>query len=55
MKRIPQLEIEWDEPEPFALVPQQTTDGDRIAAEQLKRESDRAESAKQQEKFQIVP
>jgi hypothetical protein len=37
-----QVEIEWGEPEAFALVIEQAQDGERIAAEQAQREQDRA-------------
>lgn len=50
MKRAPirQHEINWGEPESFALVVQQTVDGDRIAADRAKQLSDRKESDKKQ-------
>ena len=50
--RIPmkpnQIEVKFDQPEPFALAVQETQDGERIALTKKKREADRAESEKQQ-------
>ena len=39
-----QIEIRWDKPEPFALVPQSSLDGDRVATERRQRETDKARS-----------
>lgn len=41
--KAPQLEVKWDKPEPFTLVVQQTTDGERVAKEQAQREADKQE------------
>ncbi len=50
-KAAPQLEVKWDKPEPFALVVQQTTDGDRVTREQAQREADKQHSEKQQQEL----
>jgi hypothetical protein len=43
-----QVDIKWSEPEAFALVPEQTLDGERIVAENQQREADRKAADAQQ-------
>lgn len=43
-----QVEIKWDQPESFTLVPETTTDGDAIARSNEKREADKKENDKHQ-------
>jgi hypothetical protein len=47
-----QLDIQWSEPEAFALMVQTTKAGDRIAAEKAQSEADQTESEKFQTEFQ---
>lgn len=42
------IEIKWSEPEAFALVPEQTLDGERIERERKQREADRKEAEQRQ-------
>ena len=44
-----QVEIKFDAPESFRLVVQQSTDGDRIAAEQAQSQINQTESEKLQQ------
>lgn len=44
----PQLEVTFDQPDPFTLKVKETQDGDRIAREKAQREADRAASDSQQ-------
>lgn len=46
--KAPQNEIAWDKPEPFALVPEQATDWERVQAEAKARQKDQAESQSKQ-------
>jgi hypothetical protein len=51
-----QIQITWDAPEAFALVPQQGIDWDRRAREQAQAEAERKESDKcQMELCQLNP
>lgn len=43
-----QSECNWGEPEAFALVPEKTLDGDRIAAQKQQSEADRKEAETKQ-------
>ena len=47
----PQIPLTWDQPEPFALVPLTSQDGDRLTAEQQQQEADRKASDEKQLKF----
>jgi hypothetical protein len=44
----PQIEINWGEPEPFALIIQTAQDGDRIAAREAQFQADQQAAEKQQ-------
>ena len=46
-----QLEVTWDNPEPFTLTIQTTTDGDRVAQEAAQSEADRKMSDLLQEQM----
>lgn len=48
-----QLDIQWIEPEPFALVIQTAPDGERIAAANREQEANQCESDQQQQKFHV--
>jgi len=54
-RRIPQLEIKWTNPEPFALVPIATLDGDRIAAGQQQTDADHKQADQLQSKLKMIP
>ena len=54
-RKPPQLEINWGEAESFALVVQQTIDGDRVAAEKTQQTKDRHEADKHQLKLTNEP
>lgn len=43
-----QMEVQWAEPEPFALAIQSAQDGDRIAAKKKQSQADKQEAEKQQ-------
>jgi hypothetical protein len=49
MKSTQQIEVNWGEPEAFALIIQQTTDGEREAKEKARAAKDRQESENRQE------
>lgn len=42
------VEIKWDKPEPFALVVQQSTDGERVVREKQQLEADRKANKEKQ-------
>ena len=46
-----QVDINWGEPEAFALKVEATLDGDRIAQENAKREADRKAAAERERLF----
>lgn len=48
-----QIDIQWAEPEPFALVIQNTQDGGRITSAARQKEADQHQSDQQQEKFNV--
>jgi len=48
-----QLEIQWDEPESFALVPQTALDGDWVTAEKVQSIADQQHAKNQQEKLNV--
>ncbi len=48
MHKSKQLEVLWDEAEPFALAIKHTMDGDRVAREASQLVADKQESEKQQ-------
>ena len=47
-RKLPQRELNWNAAEPFALIGDETQDGDRITAERERQNTNRAESAKHQ-------
>lgn len=49
-----QLDIVWEEPEPFALVVQTAQDGEQIVSAANEKKEDQKESEKQQEKFHVL-
>ena len=44
-------EIKWEKPEPFSLMAESATDGDRVAREIARRETDKQTTEKQQRKL----
>ena len=46
-----QLEVQWAEPESFALITQTAVDGDRVAKETAHSAADKQESAQLQTQF----
>jgi hypothetical protein len=46
--KAPQVDINWGEPEAFALVVQSATDGERVAKEKQQREADRKANEEKQ-------
>jgi hypothetical protein len=46
-------EFRWDEPEPLALITEETTDGDRIVADRQRRLDDQRENDKKQTEMEI--
>jgi hypothetical protein len=50
-----QLEVQWSEPESFALITQSAVDGDRVAKEAAQRAADQQTSDRLQAEFQPQP
>ena len=50
-----QLEVQWAEPESFALTTQTAVDGDRVAKEAAQRAADQQSSDRLQTEFQSQP
>ena len=50
-----QLEVQWSEPESFALITQSAVDGDRVAKEAAQRAADQQSSDQLQTEFQPQP
>ena len=50
-----QLEVQWSEPESFALITQTTVDGDRVAKEAAQRAADQQSSDRLQSQFPSLP
>ena len=50
-----QLEVQWSEPESFALITQSAVDGDRVTKEAAQRAADQQSSDRQQTEFQPQP
>ena len=50
-----QFEMQWPEPESFALVTQKAIDGDRVAKEVEQRTADRQASEQRQSQFPSQP
>jgi hypothetical protein len=47
------IEIKWDKPEPFQLVIETTTDGDRIAKEKARLITERTEAETRQRELMV--
>ena len=50
-----QLEVQWSQPESFALVTQSAVDGDRVAKEAARHAADQQASDRLQTEFQSQP
>ena len=50
-----QLEVQWSEPESFALITQSSVNGDRVAKEAAQRAADQQSSDQLQTEFQPQP
>ena len=53
-KRIPQYEFNWDRPEPFTLVIEQTTDWEQLEREKRRKEIERKKQEKHQQEMILV-